>query len=296
MPTSSFYHDNLYRAYPFTATPVPSPFPTERIAAANVVCSCGSPYPSFPTVLLTDWEAGSGRHRIRFLCSAGDVQTALTIIVPKDIEPFRHVFSEEVNATRIRVTIGSLRQATDSFSGLALRLEPTCVLWLKHRGIQRIQIANASRPRLSSAVYPGIDPDRKAAYEHAVWWAQGRIIENEPLLLAEGSNCRLQATRSDNRLLFAPQSHGGSGPVREFVSLGATPGLDKMVDEVPDRLPEGVLVRPDGLPPGERILYSFCGATGPEIESVPNETVLFRNDRDSSTVSVQVVGLLGKKC
>jgi len=296
MPTSSFYHDNVYRAYPFTATPTPSPFPTDRVAAANVVCSYDSPYPSFPTVLLTDWEVRSQQHRVRFLCSADDVETTLTVLIPKEAEPFQHFFSEEVNATRIRMTIGSLRQATDSFSGLHLRLEPTCILWLKHRGIKRIQIANASRPRLSSAAWQGISPERQEAYEHTAWWTQERVIENEPLLLAEGNNCRLHATSLDNRLLFIPQVNGGSGPVREFVSLGRTRVRETMVDELPDRSPEDIPVRPDGLPPNERILYSFCGATGPEIESVPNETVLFRNDRDTSTVSVQVVGLLGKKC
>ena len=296
MATSSFYHDNMSRAYPFTATQTPSPFPTDRIVGAKVVCSYGSSYPSFPVVVLTDWEVRTQQHRVRFLCSAGDVQTALTVLVPKETGLFQHVYSEEVNETRIRLTTGSLRQATDSFSGLNLRLEPTCVLWLKHRGVKRIQIANASRPRLLSAIDQETSPERKEAYEHAAWWVQERIIENEPLLFAEGSNCRLHATSLDHRLLFVPQANGGSGPVREFVSLGVTRALGTMVDEIPDQLPEEIIVRPDGLPPNERILYSFCGVPGPEIESVPNETVLFRNDKDSSTVSIQVVGLLGKKC
>ena len=296
MPTSSFYHDNLYRAYPFMASDPPSQFPTERIVAAKVVCSYGSTYPSFPTVRLTGWEVRSQQHRVHFLCSAGKVQTGLTVLVPKETEPFQHVFSDEVNDTRIRLTIGSLHQAIDSYSGLDLPLEPTCVLWLKHRGIKRIQLANASRPRLSTAIYPGISDARKEAYEQAAWWVQEQMIGGCPLILAEGCNCRLVATSFDHRLLFIPQANAGSGVVREFVSLGVTRVQGTMLDEVPDSLPADTFVRPDGLPPGDRILYSFCGATGPEIELVSNETVLFRNEIDPSTVSVRVVGLLGKKC
>ncbi|GHV09987.1 hypothetical protein AGMMS50229_20860 [Campylobacterota bacterium] len=72
--------------------------------------------------------------------------------------------------------------------------------------------------------------------------------------------------------------------------------LGVRVSEIPELLPEDVVIRPDGLPPAEGILYAFGGATGPEISLVPNETVQIRNDVDASTASIAVVGLHGKGC
>ncbi|GHV09986.1 hypothetical protein AGMMS50229_20850 [Campylobacterota bacterium] len=132
MTTSSFYHDNLFRAYPLEAVESSFRFPSKRIVAAKITCSFGSPYISFPRVSLTDWEVRSSQHQIRFLCTDGKVQTRLSISVPRNAEPFGRCDSGEVNETRIRIVTGELADATESYSNLSLRLEPTCVLWLKH--------------------------------------------------------------------------------------------------------------------------------------------------------------------
>ena len=296
MTTSSFYHDNLFRAYPLEVTDASLGFPTKRIVAAKITCSFGSPYTSFPRVFLTDWEVRSSQHQVHFLCTDGMVQTRLSVSVPRGAEPFTRYDSGDVNETRIRMIVGELADVTESRSNLSLRLEPTCVLWLKHRGIRRIQFANASRPRLRSAIYPGISSERREAYEKALWWCQDQLVQGEPLLFREGSNCLIVISSMENRVLFFPQAGSGIGAVQEFVSLGSTVSLGTRVNEIPEILPEDLALRPDGLPPAEGILYAFGGATGPEISLIPNETIQIRNDRDSSTASIAVVGLHGKGC
>lgn len=296
MITSTFYNDNRFRSYPFVTPAAASPFPNKRIVAAKVTCSYASPYASFPTVLMTGWEVRSREHRLTFTCSDGIEQAVLTVLIPKDAGLFTHHRSDEQRDTRIRVTIGDLSDATESFVGLnpPLRLEPVCLLWLKHRGVRSIRLGNANRPRLPAAIYPGISFERKDAWERTRWWLQERSIQNEPLLFSEGCNCSLTVSTLGNRILFTPQLNAGLGPVRELVSLGGSEAFGSLLDEFPDPLPEHV--RPDGLPYPDRMLASFCGATGPEITWIPNETVGVRNDLDASTVSIHLVGLHGKGC
>lgn len=292
MPTSSFYNDNLFRTYPLVTSDESVAFPKKRLVGAKVLCSYGSPYEKFPTVSLVSWLVRPSRHRLTFRCTDGTTAIDLAVDVPTGTGRFEHVHSNVVAETSLRVTVGALERETESFDKLDLPLEPTCVLWLKHRGVRSVRLGNESRDRLPS-VYDAVDPLRKKAYADTGLWLQEIVLADTPLLLAEGYNCALVLSPVDHSIRFQPQSGAGRGAVAEFVPLGGA-----LVDGqwLPESLPDDIIVRPDGLPPHDRILRSFCGAPGPEVTAVANRTIQVRNDVDASTVSVGVPPLGENEC
>jgi hypothetical protein len=301
MPTSTFFNDNLFRAYPFVATEEPTGFPTKRIVGMKVLCGFGSYFQSFPEVELNRWEVLSDRHRVTFWLHEGTYSNHISMEIPKNTPQFAHLFSQESQHTRIRLTVGDLSDATQSFHGLSLRLEPTCILWLKHRGIDCIQVVNENRERLAEVINgnPILSPEHKAAWLHTKFWRQPLLIGDEGLLFNEGSNCEWSTSLTENRLIVWPRVRCGTGQVREFQSLGVTSsGAGSALDgisEIPPNLDE-MKIRPDGLLHQDNVLYAFCGATGPEITAERKQSIQVRNDVDANTVSIAVASLNGKGC
>jgi len=291
MATSSFYNDNLYRTYPLVTSDASAAFPHKRLVGAKVLCSFGSPYQSFPTATLVEWTVRSSQHRLLFLCKAGETTVPVPVIIPTQTGLFGQVFSEVVEETRIRVTVGDLDRETQSISGLDLPLEPTCVLWLKHRGVRSIHLGNASRERVLAVLDECSTAEQRTAYQEADWWRQETEIAGGPFLLAEGYNCSLVSSVVENSIRFQPQAGAGRGVVSEFLSLGFTLVGDRMVPEISEEnpFPDDCFLRPDGLPRHDRILRSFCGLGGPEITAVTGKSVQVRNDLDSSTVSIRTM-------
>jgi len=285
MATSTFYNDNLFRNYPLIASPASAAFPAKRLVGAKVLCSFGSPYKHFPSISLVEWTVRASLHRLVFRCWTDDTVVTVPVTIPADTGLFTHIFSDVVEATSLRITVGDLTRETQSFRDLDLPLEPTCVLWLKHRGIRSIRIGNASRERL--AINSGIPVPQQTAYRQADWWHQETVITDSPLLLAEGYNASLIASTIDNSIRFQPQVGAGRGVVSEIVSLGVTRINGQTVPEIPD--PSAF--RPDGLP--HQVVRSFSGLPGPEITAVTGQTILVRNDINPSTVSI---GIREREC
>ena len=301
MPTSTFYNDNLFRAYPFVATDEPTIFPTQRIVGAKILCGSGSYLRSFPEVELIRWEVFSILHRVTFRLTAGNYSNEILVDIPKNTALFSHIFSQESEHIRIRLTVGDLSDATQSFGTLSLRLEPTCIFWLKHRGIDCIQVVNENRERLADVISsnPVLSPEHKSAYLNTKFWRQPLLIGDEGLLFSEGSNCEWSTSVTDNRLIVWPRKYSGTGAVREFQSLGVvSSGVGSAlggVSEIPYNLAE-LKIRPDGLVHQDNVLYAFSGATGPEITAERKQTIQVRNDVDANTVSISVASLNGKGC
>lgn len=290
MPTSSFYNDNLYRTYPLITNDRSLLFPKKRLAGLKIVCSYDSPFRSFPKVFLTGWTVRNSEHRVTFRVEADDVRIPVPVIVPKSAPKFEHVYSETLQGVSVRLTVGDLAGETESFSDLDLPVEPTRVLWQKHRGVRRVRIGNESRDRLPSCLDEGISDRQKQAYAEADWWRQEKILAG-PLLFSEGFNCRLVAATSENTLRFFPQAGAGMGEPTEFVSLGTTLIDGRSIPELLENSP----IRPDGLPHADRLLRSFCGAMGPEIGAGVSKTIDVRGD-GPSTVSVGIAALGSEGC
>jgi len=297
MPTSTFSSDNLFRAYPFVATDDSPLFPTKRIVGAKVLCGYGSYFKSFPEVALIRWEVLSQFHHVTFRLAAGNYSNSISMDIPRNTAPFTHFFSQESEDTRIRLTVGDLSDATQSFAIPSLRLEPTCILWLKHRGIRYIQVLNENRERLTEAIEKNkvLTDEHKEAYLHSPLWQQPVLIANEGLLFSEGYNCEWSTSVIENRMMVRPRTNAGTGAVREFLSLGKTMVNIMWIDEIPENT-STMKLRPDGLPPQDRVLYAFSGATGPEITAERFQTIQVRNDVDAHTVSIAVASLNGKGC
>ena len=304
MPTSSFYNDNLFRTFPFITTEEARDFPTKRIVAAKVLCSFGSPYESFPSVSLTSWTVMPASHRLVFRCTAKDQVVEVPLDIPKTLAPFSHVFSEIVDETRVHLTTGDLTNITQSLPYLSLQLEPTCILWLKHRGIRRVQVLNESRNRLPAILSQQVPPLNSAlstAYEDATHWYQPIVLQETGLLFSDGYNCEWTASGVGNRMLVRFLVDAGLGAVQSFPLLGETQivqntGYGTTYHTVAEEDSEDNRLRPDGLPQHDHILYTFSGAVGPVVSATQMQTIRLRNDTDGHTVSVVVATLGGKGC
>jgi hypothetical protein len=291
MATSSFYNDNLFRTYPFVTSDEAIAFPKKRLASAKICCGYASPFRSFPRARLTDWTVRAAEHRLTFLVTADDIEISVPVTIPSSAPKFAHLFSDTVQEISVRLTVGDLMGETESFHELNLALEPTLVLWLRHRGVRSVRIGSESRDRLPSCLYEGISERQRKAYSEAKWWRQDSILTG-PLLFSAGYNCRLVAASAENMLRFVPQAGAGLGETAEFVSLGTTLIDGRSIRELQENMP----VRPDGLPHADRLLFSFCGAMGSEIEATATETIEVRNDIDASTVSIRVAALGAEGC
>ena len=292
MATSSFYQDNLFRAYPFEHKDG-SKLNTRYIVAAKVICSYASPFTSFPRVYLKDINVRTASHQLTFVCTDGQTSTNVSLDVPLTTPVGQPVFSKVQADTVVQCVFGDY-SATATSSNQKYYLEPPCVLWLRHRGIAKIVVGNENRARLpATSLPPNAASYVKDAYLNPGFWKQDQEIYQEPLLFSEGYNCELIPSISDNAIRFLPKVNAGMGPVEEFAMLGTTRvnSRDVIEEQIKDSR-----IRPDGLPSNDLVLYSFCGATGTEIVHVPTQTVSMRNDLDASTVSISMTSLNGTEC
>jgi hypothetical protein len=329
--TSSFYNDNLHRAYPFIANQ-PNSIPTPYLVGIRVYCSYDAPFESFPSVYLTDWDIEASVHTVTFLCTDGTTEIVKQVLIPAGTGMFQTVQSDDTDSICISVITGQLNNISLitkqlEVSGqvypvrpVKLQIEPVCVFWLRHRGISEIRIGNQARYRLETDA-EGLPLEYAPDSE---WWNQPVIdnvedalcLQDQPLLFSEGWNCNLTLSQIDHKIGFGAREGAGLGEVSEDVPRGYIVGRiveeeigsgdDKTVRKttVPDPengeiLVESVpapLLRFDGLPDNRLIVYSFCGAVGPDVLVQTSDTVLVRTDQSVCTIFVSVANLGGDSC
>jgi hypothetical protein len=317
--TSSFYNDNLYRAYPLIANQ-PEAIPARYLAGIKVYCSYSTPFRSFPSVYLTGLVFNPEGLVFTFECTDGITAITKRMTV-SSVPVFTRVFSEDtgddINITLITGTPPKENEQI-GFSNIRLQIEPVCIFWLRHRGISEIRIGNQARYKLD-ADSEGLPleylPD-------AEWWNQPAdsvlVLRDQPLLFSEGWNCNLTLSCTDQKVGFNAREQAGSGEVSEDVPRGyivgriieeeipageeEEPEVRKEIVPDPDNgeiLTETVpapFLRFDGLPDNRLIAYSVCGAVGPDITVQASDTVLVRADQDVFTIFVGVANLGGGSC
>jgi hypothetical protein len=176
---------------------------------------------------------------------------------------------------------------------MRLRIEPTCILWLIHRGIASVQVGNRARK-----VLPLPDGVEHEDYGKAQWWQQGQeepgggqTIVNKPLLFSPGFNCRIYP-RVGNRLQFEAGSGLGMGEVQTDLSKGFRKVSGRMIEE---ETPTNYL-RKDGLPDDGDILYAFCGAVGPHVQMTATTTIRLTAEPEKHCITISVGNLGGDIC
>jgi hypothetical protein len=298
MATSSFYNDNLYRSYPFVAENSlgigPSEgIPHEWLAGIKVRMNDGAGFLAFPSVYLTDWRTDEKQHVLTFSCEADGRTVSKTVAIPAHTPPFTRIVSDANERIQIALIAGSLPTAPLVKPGLRLRVEPTCILWLIHRGIASVQVGNRARK-----VLPLPDGVEHEYYGKAQWWQQGepggeQTIVNKPLLFSPGFNCRLYP-RVGNRLQFEAGSRLGLGEVQTDLSKGFAKVSGTMISEE-EAMPVSYL-RKDGLPNDSEVLYAFCGAVGPHVRMTATSTIRLTAEPEKHTITISVGNLGGDIC
>jgi len=289
MATSSFYNDNLYRAYPFVAEGEPA-IPNEWLVGLKINFNFGGGFSHFPSVVLTDWLSSGSDFVLIFSCEdATGKKVARQVKVPSALLPFKRVVSD-LGDIQFSLIVGNLPPAGAEKTGLNLRVEPTRILWLQHRGIASVQVGNRARNVVALPVGSEYD-----TYGEVEWWRQSvkevsRI--KGPLLFSPGFNCRVYA-RAGNRLQVDAVPGGGLGEVQEDISKGCIDLLGKIVCE---ETPEDHPFRKDGLLDEGQVLYAFCGAVGPHIRMTATSTVRLTAQLEDNTITIGVGNLGGRPC
>jgi len=279
MITSSFYNDNLFRQYPFIqeGSTDTSGLPTQLIVGVKVICSYDSPFTSFPRAWLKAVQVAAEDYYLFFVVKdKKGTQLSVTVPVPKTVKPFDTVSASGVliaKSIKIVVTVGNLIPEED-YNGLEKYVEPTCILWLKHRGISQINAYNKARNRLNS-IAPHPSHEKK-------YWYTGSLV-SEPLLIHAGFNCFLATSRGSNNFNVLPRAFAGSGPVQGFPLLSKEEEFDPLVDKI----------RPDGLFATDDSVYVFSGATGPVVTEMPGNTIRFTQEFGPSSI-VMTTAKFGK--
>ena len=291
MATSSFYNDNLYRAYPFVSTDK-TKIPSGWVVGIKACFDFGAGFSDFPAVFLTGWLTKNGRHNLQFTCEAENKRVQKTVSIPVIASCFERFVSEEheddeTDAARIHIVliVGNLPQENVNLSGIRLRVEPTRILWLQHRGISSVHVGN--RPRNALPLPEGIE---HAYYRKRRWWQQGDKFTG-PLLFYSGFNCRIHS-RALNRLQIEAAVAAGHGEVTEDISKGCIADFSTIVCEEP---PIDYL-RKDGLPDDENVLYAFCGAMGHHVQMISTSTVILTVKPEEHTVIISIGNLGGSVC
>jgi hypothetical protein len=293
MATSSFYSDNMFRSYPFVADQT-TPLPVNRLAGIKMCFLYGAKISAFPVVKLDSWYVSyNGSHTLTFSCIAPNNTITKYVTIPPNTPPLTRVVSDDADDIYITLITGRLIGETESFSELDLRVEPTCIVWLQHRGISRIRIGNQARYKLDQdsegkdLIY---DPDSE-------WWNQpvegAGEIQDKPLLFSDGWNCNASLSQIDTKISLNAVESGGLGEVSEDLPRGYI--LGKFNEPLEEQVPSPQL-RYDGLPNYKLITYSFCGATGPDVAVLTTDTVLVRADQSVFTLYVSVANLGGDSC
>ena len=284
MATSSFYNDNLYRTYPFVAADH-SKIPNEWLAGIKVCFRCGAGFPSFPSVFLVSWHTESGQTVLKFSCEAGSKIVQKTVAIPTGTTVFSSVRSDEESGIQVILIVGYVPLPDVQLLSLRLKVEPTCILWLQHRGISSVQVGN--RPRKVLPLPDGVDHEY---YGNVDWWSQGERFTG-PLLFKPGFNCRIHQ-RTSNRLQIEASVNAGAGEVTEDFSKGC---IDLSGTIVCEESPVDYL-RKDGLPNEENVLYAFCGAVGPHVRMIAASTIILTIRPEEHTVIISVGNLGGGAC
>ena len=144
MATSSFYNDNLYRTYPFVADNH-SIIPNEWLSGIKVRMNYGAGFTLFPSVFLTEWQTEDEHHVLTFSCESAGRIISKTVSILAGTPTFARVVSDADQRIQITLIVGNLPTERISQTGMRLRIEPTCILWLIHRGITSVEVGNRAR-------------------------------------------------------------------------------------------------------------------------------------------------------
>ena len=290
---SSFYHDNLFRSYPFCAEQEANTLPTGFLAAARICVSYGHDAMAFPRIGLTGIAKVTGMLRLSFLVRAGLAETTFPVDIPDSYDQFQKILFE-TDTLQGSLTLG--RASADISVPLStfspcLWLEPTTTIWLKSRGISRIVFGNRSRHRLTPIDYDGLTSQQKTAYEDPdIIWQQEQTVTSGELLIAAGFNGWCTTIPSTGTLTLTPQRNAGYGPVSEVISAGT---YNTMEEFDPGKMETK---RADGLPIKEHLLYSFSGATGENIQMEESRMISVRPGSDASTIHIGLKDPREKTC
>jgi hypothetical protein len=211
--------------------------------------------------------------------------------------------SDSDHDIEITLIAGRFDSETTPFNSLHLQIEPICIVWLRHRGISEIRICNQARYRLETdSENSPLDyaPDSE-------WWNQPTdsvlILQDQPLIFSEGWNCNLTLSQIDTKISFTAQEGAGLGEVSEDIPRGYimekssnAEGGENAEDEMLIETIPAPSLRFDGLPDNRLVVYSFCGAVGPDVAVQASETVLIRADQSLFTVFISVAQLGGDSC
>jgi hypothetical protein len=295
MATSSFYNDNLYRSYPFVkgkdsaSLAIPHGF----LAGIKVTFNYGGGFASFPSVFLTEWRVENSMSYLKFSCEAEGKTVEKTMTLLPDTPLFSRVVSGAEDMIQIALIAGSIPTEPMLQKNLRLQVEPTCLLWLQHRGIASVRVGNL--PRNVLPLPEGIEHEH---YGKAEWWWQQK--ENAsipssaivgPLLWSPGFNCRI-TPRIGNRLQMEAIKGAGLGEVQKDISKGCRAVSDTVVCEEP---PADYL-RKDGFLDEGSVLYAFCGAVGPHIRMTATSTIQLTAEPEKHTIRIGIGNLGGDAC
>jgi hypothetical protein len=302
MITSSFYSDNLFRAYPFKdnysddSTIAPRLYKT--VAGAKIMVYAESAFVNnFPRAYLVSWMTLTDRYQLTFqVKDKTNVIVTKTITIPKTTPPFTKFTSDDKDAVVISLIIGDVSNISQSWYGLNMQLEPTCLLWYKHRGISNIYVVNQERHRLRLENNV-IDPEYRKVYGKVDWWLQPEegltsISNGNPCLFNGGFNCTINQINLGQNLQFIPQTNAGLGEATEDIALGYTVIDDTYFVETSPAFN----LRKDGIPTIANVVYHVSSATGPEILLVADTAISVRPELNISTIFIGVATLFGESC
>jgi hypothetical protein len=312
MPTSSFYNDNIYRCYPFVAAYNESARDADiyrRIVSVKIFVYSSAVFTKFPLAELVKWETVGTNYRITFsvfnLDENGDktIDKSAVITFPKNAPRFARVDSgKATDEIFIQLVVGDLPESTPDYTG-SIRLEPTCVIWYQHRGVDSVYVVNKFRPRMKLSnnftYVEGYKPIyNNPDYDDLLWW-QGQdnlrfVPANkdipEPLIFSEGYNCNIYDIGMQSTLVFMPEPGAGAGVVATEISQGrldTDTGLN-IIEQSPDG---GVKYRIDGLPKNENVIYSIAGVPGPNVEINAADGVLVTPINNLHWITVEIAAL-----
>lgn len=298
MATGSFYNDNMFRSYPFEAgQDVRILNSIEKIdpqwfAGLKIYFLPNAPFTSFPSAALTQISIDSGL--ILTIIADDGSGNSKTYELSFEIQQASAGFASyscRLDDVYAILTVGNGVDNIEytQIESPYLSLEPTCVVWLQHRGIAKIEVGNQARRLIQIS-----DGAVAENYDKYPWWKQGETSTEiiGPLLFSSGFNCHVQETPS-KELQIAASAGRGEGTVQEDYSKGFITVLaGQNIWEIPPA--EGL--RNDGLPINDLLLYSFCGASGPHITMLGSESIRIIPEQQIHTITISVGNLGGGAC
>jgi hypothetical protein len=300
MISSSFYNDNLFRSYPFkydegdTDTQILN----QTIVGIKIMVYAGSSFTnSFPLAYLVNWVSLLDNYKLTFqIRDKTGITVNKQIIIPTETAPFTKIVSDDKDDVIVSIVTGKIPTITRDWLNINKQIEPTCLLWYRHRGISNIYVANQDRHRLKLDPEM-IDSEYKNIYGTVNWWIQPEagllsISDGDPCLFDAGFNCEINRANITQEIRFIPREKEGLGAVSEDIALGYT-----VIDtgHIVEASPSSNL-RKDGIPGHGNVVSYFCSAPGPDIVLTTETAVLVRSDLPSSTIFISVATLFGESC